>query len=1014
MDWDLIQVAVRLEIPELTHENIFIRVNRTNNEPIPFSSSPSLFGPRRNRNCIFNTVKVTSSVAHPFPGSALKMNIPVVLSLQTNFENGLPVENECVRFQIMAGVPKLEQFKNILNEGEFENNNSILIGEATCYTRDLALAQKHGYNWLELPLQWTSEQQQLFSSSQVKFESIRMKVLPLGVSFWKIMASNLVDALLARSLLYPVVRSFLLGDGLVNVALASEVVYESAWCFDVPVQLLRIRLKTLVSRVQKWETLFSNTRMAQCRFDSPNLAAKHGYQYITVSITAAHQLVQVQHHTQVQDPPGKNTMVNAFASMVQSAQRISRDKAVVSSGKLSNPFIRLSYDHPLGHTIFIGQTKTVSRTDNPRFTSCVLHPDSPASLVHPNVFGFYVPVNPDVLLNFEVFHERTSGLTQRVSYVPMMQGKFPLQGLLHRKSQGPVGGTIRLELNSFQNNESGCLGRVDVAIHSNIVSKPELFSVTTPSVFPSNRTFLSLPVVWLEEHIQRLHQDVAQLNRFLSATMAAQDRLSEDHLSEEPSSAMKQSTVKKDFDVGAIPTNLHVTYFVVESVGNNQTNLTLEALDPLSRHQPTKPIRPPRPTSHGHPPPPPLPDRPAAVLKSAILKIPKATKIFPFTTCGIPAAHCLGFHSQDALLHEASNLENARSKCNFWSADSPERLPSLNSDISEWWDSWKSCAEIDRKYFLRESVVMSQALSIVVTCFVSELLPRLEDSASNWLNQIHHIGWLLGWESLVSTQGKEMGMLEDCIAILGTLQCFCRIYLVSENVHACICTTIKLNESEMGIFVRIPSALFVQHVISKIPDTVLQNGISIVAALFTQGVNEMQTFANMTSFLSDGSSKQVSLNRESQEKVEQYYERLMLFSPVVDALVHSSVLELKQVVQAQQKSQKDVDLLLKAQVAVRSLLGGRITFCKSGKDRTAMSVTLEQSKILSTIIGKVDEIQFANILREFGIRIVVAEKNVGRPKYSFNAAQRQLLPVAYRPPTTTIQDFFTSVKARDS
>jgi hypothetical protein len=39
-------------------------------------------------------------------------------------------------------------------------------------------------------------------------------------------------------------------------------------------------------------------------------------------------------------------------------------------------------------------------------------------------------------------------------------------------------------------------------------------------------------------------------------------------------------------------------------------------------------------------------------------------------------------------------------------------------------------------------------------------------------------------------------------------------------------------------------------------------------------------------------------------------------------------------------------VLLESEKAVGLVGGGRVTFCKSGKDRTAMSVTLEEAFIL--------------------------------------------------------------------
>ena len=60
------------------------------------------------------------------------------------------------------------------------------------------------------------------------------------------------------------------------------------------------------------------------------------------------------------------------------------------------------------------------------------------------------------------------------------------------------------------------------------------------------------------------------------------------------------------------------------------------------------------------------------------------------------------------------------------------------------------------------------------------------------------------------------------------------------------------------------------------------------------------------------------------------------------------------------------------------------------------------------------DMSIADVMRECGVRLVVAEKNVGRPKYSFNALQRKMLPRQYRPPLSTINDIVTSVVNRDS
>ena len=130
-------------------------------------------------------------------------------------------------------------------------------------------------------------------------------------------------------------------------------------------------------------------------------------------------------------------------------------------------------------------------------------------------------------------------------------------------------------------------------------------------------------------------------------------------------------------------------------------------------------------------------------------------------------------------------------------------------------------------------------------------------------------------------------------------------------------------------------------------------------------------------------------------------------------------------------SRKNFQILQLAVDVSRSLHGGRITCCKSGKDRTAMSATLEMGQVYINNNNKaitttmtipsafanlsvapvqiiqqhspsVDSGQVVRALREHGLRRHNCHKNVGQPTFAFNAIQRKLLPKQYRPPLNTI------------
>jgi hypothetical protein len=96
-------------------------------------------------------------------------------------------------------------------------------------------------------------------------------------------------------------------------------------------------------------------------------------------------------------------------------------------------------------------------------------------------------------------------------------------------------------------------------------------------------------------------------------------------------------------------------------------------------------------------------------------------------------------------------------------------------------------------------------------------------------------------------------------------------------------------------------------------------------------------------------------------------------------------------------------VLLAASDVCRALEGGRVTSCKSAKDRTSMSMTLEQSRLLTSYGLALPRVLWAaDIMREFGVRRRNSCLNVGKPSFAFNGFQRRLLPRCYRPPFATM------------
>lgn len=330
------------------------------------------------------------------------------------------------------------------------------------------------------------------------------------------------------------------------------------------------------------------------------------------------------------------------------------------------------------------------------------------------------------------------------------------------------------------------------------------------------------------------------------------------------------------------------------------------------------------------------------------------------------------------------------------------------------------------EYYLRKSVAVSQSVSGLVTCFIAELDLCLQEENTKVLEQMAKVGFLIGWESLISSHGKELRMLSDAWVAIKCLETFA-FQLFESNVPGVVLE--KREHVGYTIRVPVPSAQF-----TFVPESLRQGElITVTSVLFTQGINEMQSLANMVGH--SGVSIQNKINSTSFRSIVEYYNRFTSCGVAVSETSVGShpdeiLRNLRVSVEGESSSSKNTCILLHASDAVRSLNGGRVTYCKSGKDRTAMSATLEQARLLvqrkrhvleeiesgsATEYGPLEEVKsVANVMREFGVRMEIAKKNVGRYKYSFNTIQRKLLPEIYRPPVGTIQDIVTSVTARDS
>lgn len=191
----------------------------------------------------------------------------------------------------------------------------------------------------------------------------------------------------------------------------------------------------------------------------------------------------------------------------------------------------------------------------------------------------------------------------------------------------------------------------------------------------------------------------------------------------------------------------------------------------------------------------------------------------------------------------------------------------------------------------RIDICLAQCLSALVTGFLAKIQLVSATSTPSEMENLCALGMLVQFESLLSTQGKELGMLADM---------YCAVRCLDNVQFQIHCNSNKGNiPASVGMYwkgegtkneVLIVDLGVNEDYFNTLPSIIQEgNTIPVVPVMFTVGVNELQSLANASS--PNATHLQDVINAESVSRVCEY---VQLLQKLADGQFHQTIQPLEE------------------------------------------------------------------------------------------------------------------------